>query len=254
MGFLTSFALWKKLHLKLYEKISSIFDTDKITKIILSDPLIPKKKFAKIIFATGTSIGIVSHISGLLAGRIKIEGGDKVELLTEHISHLLLFLSAFIFLTSILKFKKSQINKIHGRIIKNWLILILIMVLFVFFEEISWGQQYMQWESNGFFKNSNFQQETNFHNIFNPLFKFIYPLVGMGLFIVLFLLWFFYRGQKPYWLELLTPHQSLIWLAFIIACSSFFGDNEIFEILLYVFILLYSIRIFTGLNYSNKAG
>ena len=74
----------------------------------------------------------------------------------------------------------------------------------------------------------------------------------MGLFIILFAMWFFYRGEKPYWLELITPHPSLIVLTFFMASASFKGHSEIFEEMLAFFVLLYSIRIYFCLKSPYK--
>ncbi len=83
------------------------------------------------------------------------------------------------------------------------------MFLLVFMEEISWGQQFFQWETKGTLSEVNFQKETNFHNIIQPLFKFMYPIGGIGLFFVLLLLWFFPRGKEPFWINLLnTTYES----------------------------------------------
>ncbi|MBT8394192.1 MAG: hypothetical protein KJN66_04990, partial [Bacteroidia bacterium] len=123
----------------------------------------------------------------------------------------------------------------------------------VFMEEISWGQQIFQWETTGTLNEVNFQKETNLHNVIQPLLKFMYPLGGIGLFFILLLLWFFPRGKEHFWLNLLTPHISLIYLVFFMACVSFDGLllSELFELLFYPFLLLYSIRILVCILYPS---
>ena len=153
---------------------------------------------------------------------------------------------------SVFKVKNCLISKTEKKIIKTWLIICSIFLLFVFFEEISWGQHIFKWEATGAFKENNFQSETNLHNFINPFFRFIYPSVGMGLFISLFILWFFYRGNKPFWFELITPHQSLFLITFIMASSSYGGHSETFEEILSIFILFYCIRVYNSLQNQKK--
>ncbi len=119
----------------------------------------------------------------------------------------------------------------------------------LFLQRSSWGQRIFNWESTGIFETYNYQHETNAHNFFNPLFKFIYPMVGMSSFVVLFIFWFFGNDRKNHLFHLFFPHQSLFFLAFVMACASFYGHSEIYEELLAIFVLLYSIRIYTCLRF-----
>jgi hypothetical protein len=49
-----------------------------------------------------------------------------------------------------------------------------LLMLFVVGEEISWGQRLIGWGTPDSWKAVNYQQETNLHNLFNPLLTFIY--------------------------------------------------------------------------------
>lgn len=119
-------------------------------------------------------------------------------------------------------------------------------------EEISWGQRILEIESTGVFQEYNFQSETNIHNFFNPLFKFLYPIVGIGSFVILFFLWSFYKPEKSYYYKLYVPHKSLFFLIFLMACTSFHGDSEIYEEMLAVFFFFYSLRILLSLKGFSK--
>jgi hypothetical protein len=52
-------------------------------------------------------------------------------------------------------------------------------------EEISWGQRIFNWETPEAWSKVNYQDETNVHNLFNPILKYIYAagnlLLGYGL-------------------------------------------------------------------------
>ncbi len=48
--------------------------------------------------------------------------------------------------------------------LRGWLTIILIGLIYLFGEEISWGQHYFNWETFGIFLHINDQGETNFHN------------------------------------------------------------------------------------------
>jgi len=87
--------------------------------------------------------------------------------LVEFLQVIFLFISV-IFLV---KFIKKNFNKITI-ILKIFIIMYLLGILYYFFEEISWGQHIFGWQTPDFFSNFNHQNETNIHNIsslFNEL-------------------------------------------------------------------------------------
>ena len=249
-GFLISIILIFNLHNKLFGFLNSILNAEKISTTFLKDSLISKPNYAKKAFIISSIYAVLWHLKFLIFGDT-VAGLEK-ETLIEHLSSILFLFSSIVLIISI--FNKGTINrpKKDKVIIKNWLIFCSLLLLFIYLEEISWGQQFLNWESTGVFKENNMQSETNLHNFIGPFFRFIYPIAGMGLFIFLFAMWFFYRGRKPYWLELITPHPSLIVLTFFMAGASFKGHSEIFEEMLAVFVLLYSIRIYICLKFPYK--
>ena len=73
----------------------------------------------------------------------------------------------FLFFAIITAF--SVLNKLKKKInlktLYFFIIFFLIGLIYFTGEEISWGQQWFNWETNNFFKKINDQYETNFHNI-----------------------------------------------------------------------------------------
>lgn len=55
-----------------------------------------------------------------------------------------------------------------------------LLLLFVFFEEISWGQRFFDIETPNSFQNSNAQGEINFHN-YKPIYKYVNGVVFVGI-------------------------------------------------------------------------
>jgi hypothetical protein len=86
-------------------------------------------------------------------------------------------------------------------------------LFFLIGEEISWGQRIFGWESTEFFKASNKQEETNFHNIYGVgyTFKWIQLLVGAcGTLLPLLVLCPINLGRFQSKLRMLVPHYTLI--------------------------------------------
>ena len=250
IGFLISIILLFNLHNRLFNFLNTIFNSELIKNTFLKDSLSSKSNYAKKAFIISSIFAVLGHLKFLIFG--DTVAGLAEETLIEHLSSLLFLISSIILIISIFYINNINVSKKNKVIIKNWLIFCSLALLFMYLEEISYGQQFFNWESTGVFKESNMQNETNLHNFIGPFFRFIYPILGMGLFIVLFLMWFFYRGRKPYWIELITPHSSLIVLTFFMAGASFKGHSEIFEEMLAFFGILYSIRIFVCLRNPSK--
>ena len=88
----------------------------------------------------------------------------------ENLQSLILFLSIIL----IIKYRKIYIENL---LIRIFLGIYLIGLIYYFGEEISWGQQFFKWETPEFFKNYNNQNETNIHNISNLFDQFPRTLV-----------------------------------------------------------------------------
>ena len=82
--------------------------------------------------------------------------------LVEFLQVIFLLISA-IFLV---KFIKKNFNNINT-IVKTFIIMYFLGILYFFFEEISWGQHLFGWQTPEFFSNINHQNETNIHNVYS---------------------------------------------------------------------------------------
>ncbi len=225
------------LHKRFFYFFNNTFDSKKLKKTFYTDKKIASKTYAKRVFLISTLYAILMHLKLLLTG------DPKQETIFEHLNSLLFFLSAIVLFITLKNVKTLKAKPQGLNIIRTWLVLCATALLFIFLEEISYGQHFFGWEASGVFKENNFQSETNLHNFINPLFRFLYPAAGIGMFTILYLLWFYYKGKKPIWLEFLTPHKNLFVLVFFMACVSYIGHTETFEEMLSLFTLLYSLRL-----------
>ncbi|NQV03734.1 MAG: hypothetical protein HQ542_13880 [Bacteroidia bacterium] len=235
------FNLMRKIPLFL----NTYFQTNKVITLFLTDELCKIKRLSLYILVIGTTLGSLLLLYSLLVGVPSREGA------MEKFSSLLFLFSAMILIISTTRINRRLCSSVARRRIIFLLIAISGIFLIIFGEEISWGQRVFAWDSAGIFEEYNFQDETNVHNFFNPLFKYIYPIVGMSSFIVLFFIWFFHKEKKTYLFNLIFPHPGLFFLVYVMACSSFYGPSEIYEQLLAIFVLLYSIRIFMCLIFPK---
>lgn len=85
--------------------------------------------------------------------------------LFETLTAILLFGAAILFFRA----GKSAIRSLLGHRITLILFLLSVFAMVFMMEEISWGQRIFSWENPEVVKILNYQQETNFHNFFNPI-------------------------------------------------------------------------------------
>ena len=81
--------------------------------------------------------------------------------IVENIQVFLLFVTLFVLIKIIKKSKEYNLDKFFIYFLSIYFLLI----LYFFFEEISWGQHIFDWRTNKFFITYNNQHETNIHNI-----------------------------------------------------------------------------------------
>ena len=90
-------------------------------------------------------------------------------------------------------------------------------IIYFFFEEISWGQHYLKWETNEIFMILNNQGETNIHNIsniFDQLPRGILTLwCGFSILLVKFLKLF---PVKKTYINFVFPSQKIKYISFIL--------------------------------------
>lgn len=237
---LISIFVYFNLHVKLQIISNQLIHWSSLKLFFITDPIYPKKMFPLIMIIISTAFGLYIFTYFLLFGVPKVEG------LMEELSSLLFLFSGLVLIAAIGHVKQDQFTTIARKEIIVTLLLSAAALIFIFGEEISWGQRIFNWKAEGVFEEYNFQKETNTHNFFNPLFKFVYPVVGIGSFIFLFFVWFFPR-ENIYFFMLFIPPPSLFFIVFFLACASFL-HTEIYEQLLAIFILLHSTRIFVCLK------
>lgn len=246
-----SIIFFLNLRNKIYLLILTFFQVnDPITS-----NLCKKKRLDLFILVIGTLFGffLIYHllVFGEPVGEISKPSSEG---LMEKIFALLLLFSVMILIFSVTRVKnKIYSTKMRKKII--YLIIAISGILFLIFgEEISWGQRILDVDSFGIFNEYNYQNETNIHNFLHPsiLVKYIYPIVGSGSFLVLFLVWLIPKKRESYFFNLFFPHPSLFFLALMMMIVSFFGGGgETYEHFFTVFALLYSFRLFMCLTFPN---
>tara|TARA_B100001063_G_C16715132_1_gene530263 strand:+ start:304 stop:1263 length:960 start_codon:yes stop_codon:yes gene_type:complete len=230
---------------KVHQFINTFIDSKSIVKFVLTDDVCSKKQMPVYLF-------LISTISSLFLHSYLIYVGEPVHegFLETYISSLFL-ISGIILLISNSQINKNRFPPLIKKKLRLILAIIAVILIFLFGEEISWGQRIFKLESFGLFSDYNYQNEINYHNFFNPLFPTIYPVFGLSSFIVLFFIWIFPKNRS-FLFQLLIPPPSFIYIVFIMAGASFRGHSETFEELLAIFSLLYSIRILICLNSPNN--
>lgn len=236
--------------LNIFQKIrqfTDVFiDRNSVIKFFFNDDICTIKQLPVILFIIATFLSICLHFYFLLFGQPMPEGP------IEKYSSLMFLFSAILLVISSIKLNQNLFSKVAQKRVIFSLIVISGILLFIFGEEISWGQRIFGWDSFGVFKEYNLQDETNVHNFFDPLFIYIYPTVGLSSFLVMLFLWFFPTKKRTFLFHLFIPHPSLFFLLFFMAGSSFYGHSEIYEELLSIFVFLYGIRLVTCLSFPEK--
>ena len=216
------------LHKKIRDLAVSIIDFRNADHFFLTDAASSSKQLPKYLLLISSVAGMLMVVIFSFYPRPEQEG------FFETFQSILLVASAVILIIAALKSPKK---------IVYILISLALLFLFMFAEEISWGQRSLGYSSPEFFNEHNYQSELNIHNFFNPIYDIIYKVFGITFFTVLVLLWFFRKEKQNSLFVLFTPPASLSFLAFLMACATF-GNREIFEGLFYIFLLLYSIRMY----------
>jgi len=223
--------------------LSKIIDTDKAFQFFMTDDQCSKKQVPVFLFLVGLVIGIFYNLFQLTFGEPAREG-----FLEDYSSLMYVVAGLFVFI-SLFQVKKTFFSSLERYTILLFLLIIGIGLVVLFGEEVSWGQRVLGIKSVGVFQEYNYQKELNVHNFFNPLFKYAYPMAGMGFFIVLLFVWLFDKKDKPHVFYLICPAPSMFFLVFFMAASTYQGHSEVFEEMLSAFSLLYSIRLFFCLRY-----
>lgn len=222
-----------RLDRKCREIAVSYIDFDKAALFFYTDNESSSKQLSFYLF------WIASLTSVLLIMLFAAIGDPPQEGLLEAVEAFLLIASSLIMLFTGMKAPRKT----------AYIFYLFALVLFLMFgEEISWGQRIFGFGTTEFFKENNYQAEMNLHNFFNPVYDLLYKTFGIIFFVVLVLFWLFMKERKNSFVRMFLPPRSLSLLIFLAVCSTF-GNREFFETLFYIFIFLYSIRMYFCVRY-----
>ncbi|MFW6310325.1 MAG: hypothetical protein ACOC1D_04415, partial [Prolixibacteraceae bacterium] len=220
-------------------------DIKKVKETFINDEIYEKHWLNWFIIIGGVVASAIPVFVYLFSGMIEQEGTYETA------GSFLFLFSSLLLLFSFFRLNLSRYRRKTALIIRGILLGGSILLFLIFGEELSWGQHFFGWESPEVFQESNFQQETNVHNFFNPIFLYLYPAFGMGLLILLSHFWFF-PNNKPFAFELLFPPPSLFFVAVFLAATSVLIHHEPFEQIFGTFTFLYSMRIAVCSVYLSK--
>jgi hypothetical protein len=239
LGF-TGLLILQNFHIKIFNFAAAHINLRQLKLFLFTDPAVNSKVFSSYLFYISSVTGVLLSFFFTFYGRPKQEG------YLEDMEAIMLLCSSVIMTVSALLYSVKSQKKTAYKLFAA-----AVVIFIMFGEEISWGQRLIGFHSPAFFNENNYQGEFNLHNFFNPLYDVLYKVVGISLFSGLSLLWFFGKEKHNPSLNLLLPPPSFSFLIFLIACSTF-GNREIFEVLLYIFLLLYSIRIYVCAKYPGE--
>lgn len=247
MLFIIFFLSFNKIRILITNILEIFIDIKKTNHFLFTDKYTVKPHtFYSFTLSSILSVCFLIYYSimGMTYNPLSLETSLGRENTLENIMQLPLLLGAIFFLLTILHIVLYR-KKIKD---KNYIILILfvllILSLFIFGEEISWGQRIYDFKVPNFFVQYNIQEETNLHNFFNPFFPLLYPAFGISITIISLALWFFPKTNRSTMQGIFEPHPSLILLILIMSSFSVTSETEDFEQLFSIFSVFYSFRIY----------
>lgn len=155
-------------------------------------------------------------------------------------------ITSILFLISFLVF---TITSFYSKGMEAVLVVVMsFLMLFIFGEEISWGQRLFGIESSDLISENNFQNEISLHNFINPILKYCFLIFGWGTTFVTLMLWFF-PGEKVKD-SILVPSKNLIVYLLIFCSATYSAPSEIIEELFGGLCFLYSIDLYVKVKYA----
>lgn len=171
--------------------------------------------------------------------------------------HTFVIFLAFLVGVSLVKITRKQ----NDRFLIAWVSAATLSSLYVFVEEISFGQHFVGWEAGEFWSEVNDQQETNLHNTSSwfdqkPRLILLIGVIIGG--IIMPLLQKYKPGLLPKKYRLIYPSSALFYIAVLALISNIVDDihklsdhlspvfpraSEVEETCLYYFVLLYLIML-----------
>lgn len=191
----------------------------------------------KMVFFSTTIVSFSLYVFASLGGYFEQEGS------IETLFSLGFLLSAIAFMTSYVLASPLQKSESWFYSFRTSMILFSIIALILLGEELSWGQHLFGWQATGIFKDYNFQSETNLHNFFAPIWHIVVYIFSFVLLFSALTFWGFRVNSNNFFVNLVSPHSSLIVLVFFISLSGISGFIETFENLLALFFLCYGLRM-----------
>jgi len=164
----------------------------------------------------------------------------KEDSIFEYFTAVSFIISGFLFLISAHYVWRDTKTRHKVILILLFLFLALVFIL-IGGEEISWGQRIFGWETPKYFSIRNRQGETNIHN-FIPRLELFEWVAGIIFSVILFGGWLGIKKSHHERLFMIFPPSEMFISALIMVGSSGY-NNELFEEIASVFILLYSIWI-----------
>lgn len=154
----------------------------------------------------------------------------------EYLTSLFYILSFVLFLFSVSKFNTLYIN--------TYIIILALACFFVGMEEISWGQRIFNIETPESYKQLNYQEEFNVHNLISPEY---HPKIFL-IFAILCLVFFAFSSNKKYdalfWVHRdYLPSKKFLVIALLLPFISWY-NMEHFEVILSFMFCIYSFQLF----------
>jgi len=145
-----------------------------------------------------------------------------------------------------------------GMYYRWWLLFVAALFFFIAMEEISWGQRIIGWSTPETFSEFNYQNETNLHNILNPVMTPLYVIANflIGIFLLyikevrLFLFRFPWKDKILPVLPTSVYADSGFIFLFLSLQRFWFGD-ELTEQFVSVYILVYTLEIYLDAFYAQ---
>jgi hypothetical protein len=117
------------------------------------------------------TVCVALGVFGMLAGYLVFVGGEsfvrrmtREDGVVESVGAVMFLLAGLSFLVAFLR--SGTIGDVGGKRRRNvWYVLLCFAMLFVFLEEISWGQRLLNWRTPDLLRKMNRQEETNLHNL-----------------------------------------------------------------------------------------
>jgi hypothetical protein len=228
----------------------------RMKQVILSEPLIltPVKPSPRFVLWSSSLIGLFLIIHIHLYDRtssvfeiLYLEDG-----IFESLTPILAFIAALLLILPALR-SWDESRKGNLPLYPSIIYLVLIIAFFLYaMEEISWGQRIIGWETPEAFA-GNVQDETNIHNFFNIYFLSAYKFLILFPIPVIVSIWLEFKQYALCFNRLILPAPSLIGLSLLVAFVAFVWprEQELLEEMLSVFVLFYSLRLFSCFRARN---